>query len=70
MDKINRPPVQCTVIRNDEPGPEPREPLTYLPLVSVDGGMGESIPTAIKAHIDKVSKMRIFEDNELENSRE
>jgi len=62
MDKINRPPLQCTVIRRDEAGKLPL--ITELPgmkgtLVPSPGG---SIPTAIQAHIDRVSKMRIFDD--------
>ena len=62
MDKINRPPVQCTVIRKDELGRLPL--LADIPraegtLVTVEG---ISIPPSIQAHIDKVSKMRIFQD--------
>lgn len=62
MDKVNRPPLQCTVLRRDETGKLPQ--LSDLPgtkgaLVSGPGG---TIPESIQAHIDKVSKMRIFED--------
>ncbi len=62
MDKINRPPLQCTVRRSDS--------SAKLPSVS-DGsrkadtlviGSDGSIPTPILEHIDKVSKMRIFDD--------
>ena len=64
MDKINRPPLQCTVRRSEEPAKPssaskaPREEGT---VVFASGG---SVPTPIRAHIDKVSKMRIFEGSE------
>jgi len=62
MDKINRPPLQCTVIRRDESGKLPRladTPGIKGTLVTSPGG---TIPSSIQAHMDKVSKMRIFEN--------
>ena len=69
-DKINRPPIQCTVVRKDEL--TDLSPLSETPREknTVVFGAGGCIPPEIQAHIDKVSKMRIFGDDEPEHSRE
>ena len=62
MDKINRPPVQCTVRRN---GDSPRLPKhsdarrTTATFVFTSDG---TIPAPIQEHMDKVNKMRIYDD--------
>ncbi len=62
MDKINRPPLQCTVIRSEEAeilSPDLQRSRAKNTVVIASEGM---VPEAIQAHIDKVSKMRIFRD--------
>lgn len=69
MDKINRPPLQCTVIRSEgakKPSPVSKTPRERGAVVFASGG---SVPTQIQAHIDKVSKMRIFENGETTQLR-
>ncbi len=70
MDKINRPPLQCTIVRSEES--TKLSPLSSTPrekgtVVIASGG---SVPTPIRAHIDKVSKMRIFEGSETTQLRQ
>ena len=70
MDKINRPPLQCSVIRREETGKLPR--LSDLPGTkgTLVPGPGGTIPASIQAHMDKVSKMRIFEDAPFQPGQE
>lgn len=62
MDKINRPPLQCTVRRSEGSAELPSDsnaiPNSDTLVMATDG----LIPTPILEHLDKVSKMRIFED--------
>ena len=64
MSKLDRPPVQCTVIRSQGSMRLPLlsdMPRTKGTLVT---GPGVSIPAPIQAHLDKVTKMRIFDDEQ------
>jgi len=66
MDKINRPPLQCTVIRREESAnlpPTSQTPRAKNTLVIASDGF---VPEAIQAHMDKVSKMRIFDDESIQ----
>ena len=62
MDKINRPPLQCTVIRSEEAAnlpPASKTPRATNTVVIASEGL---VPEAIQAHLEKVGKMRIFSD--------
>lgn len=62
MDKINRPPLQCTVIRSEEAAnlpPASQTPRGKNTVVIASEGL---VPEAIQAHLEKVRKMRIFSD--------
>lgn len=69
MDKIHRPPLQCTVIRNEESSnlpPSSQAPRTKDTLVIANDGF---VPPSIKAHMDKVGNMRIFDDKPSQDPR-
>ena len=62
MDKINRPPLQCTVRRSEESAKIPIDSDTSRNAGTLVIASEGSIPTPILEHLDKVSKMRIFDD--------
>lgn len=64
MDKINRPPLQCTVVRSEKSTKLSPASKTRREKGTVVIASGGSIPTPIRAHLEKVSKMRIFEGSD------
>lgn len=67
MDKINRPPLQCTVRRSDGSAKLPSVSEASRKVDTLVIASDAAIPTPIREHMDKVSKMRIFDDEPSHN---